>query len=32
VYFIADNGAADIDHGWTMAVRVEPRFLSVAGT
>ena len=32
LYFIADNGAADIDHGWTMAVRVEPRFLSVAGT
>ena len=32
LYFIADDGAADIDHGWKMAVRIEPRFLSVAGT
>jgi hypothetical protein len=32
LYFLADDGAADTDHGWTMAVRVEPRFLSVAGT
>jgi hypothetical protein len=32
LYFVSDDGAADIDDGWKMAVRVEPRFLSVAGT
>ena len=32
LYFVSDDGAADIDDGWKMTVRVEPRFLSVAGT
>ena len=32
LYFVSDNGAADIADGWKVKVIVQPRFLSVAGT
>jgi hypothetical protein len=32
LYFVSDNGNADIDDGFKVSVTVEPRFLSVAGT
>jgi hypothetical protein len=32
LYFVSDNGAADTDDGFKVAITVEPRFLSVAGT
>jgi len=32
LYFVSDDGNADIDDGWKMSITVEPRFLSVAGT
>ncbi len=32
IYFASDDGAADIDNGWTVSITYEPRYLSVAGT
>ncbi len=30
IYFVSDDGAADIADGWTIKATVEPRFLSIA--
>ena len=32
LYFVSDNGNADIADGWKVKITVQPRFLSVAGT